>query len=315
MSAQTYTITQSTFEAESGENISGGGNSTVTLVLAPTAGYAISSGNFTTQNLPAEVDSVVFSQAGVNINALVTFAAGFIMPAADVTLLIDIDGTADEQTFTIDGEYTIAQLNTQQSATTPIAFSQTAVSGTEVTLFTKTFTADSGYVYDVPPYYYQTQGAARNEDAYIITYADNGLGNILSRIFTVKYLINGQSKTLNDLNFVANAEEIYVPAVEVTSYVISTAKIPAAGQTRIMTFYGGAGADVTIALPAPYPVLGYINTNTNVTLTIGDGGFVDHTFIFPANTTGGNKTWTWTLTGDLASPFPNDNPLSIIQLG
>ena len=181
MPAQTYTITQSTFEAESGENISGGGNSTVTLVIAPAAGYAISSGNFTTQNLPAEVDSVVFSQAGVNINALVTFAAGFIMPAADITLLIDIDGTADEQTFTIDGEYTIAQLNTQESATTPIAFSQTAVSGTEVTLFTKTFTADSGYVYDVPPYYYQTLGAARNEDAYIITYVDNGLGNILSR--------------------------------------------------------------------------------------------------------------------------------------
>ena len=125
MPAQTYTITQSTFEAESGENISGGGNSTVTLVIAPTAGYAISSGNFTTQNLPAEVDSVVFSQAGVNINALVTFAAGFIMPATDITLLIDIDGTADEQTFTIDGEYTIAQLNTQESATTPIAFSQT----------------------------------------------------------------------------------------------------------------------------------------------------------------------------------------------
>jgi hypothetical protein len=315
MAAQTYTITSATFEAEAGDNISAGANPTVTLVVLPEAGYALTHTNFSIgAALPSEVASAVFSQDGDNVNCLVTFDSGFTMPSSGVELLIDIDGTADEQTFTIDGEYTIKQNNVQQSATTPVAFSQTAVDGTEVTLFTKTFTAASGYYFATPPYYYQTQGAQRNDDAYIITYADNGLGNISSRIFTVKYLINGQSKTLNDLNFVAGAELIYVPKTGITSYDILLAKIQSNKGDRVITAFGSEGDEFTIANTSPYPVDSYISDSNNITLTIPAGyTSVSHLLQFPTNTTGTNQTWTFTFSGDLSASFSQTNPLSIIQ--
>jgi len=315
MAFQTYTITSATFEAESGDNISAGANPTVTLVISPAAGYTLTHTNFSIgEALPSEVASAVFSQDGNNVNCLITFDAGFVMPSSDVELHIDIDGTADEQTFTIDGDYIVSETNTTStSGTTP--FSQTAIDGTEVTLFTKTFTADSGYYFANPPYYYQTQGAARNDDAYIITYTDNALGGILtSRAYTVKYIIDGQSKTLNDLNFVANAVEIYTSPVEITSYAIAINTIATAGETRYVTIYGDEGAEVTFTTTAPYPVDSYYSDNNTFTQTVGSTGKIVYGLAFPTNTTGTNQTWTFTLSGaDLASPFAQTNPFTITQ--
>jgi len=322
MPIETYTVTSASFEAESGDNISGGANPTVTLVISPIEGYTVSSGDFSIGNaLPSEVASAVFSQDGSNVNCLVTFAAGFVMPSADVELLIDIEGSANQQGFTIDGEYTISQTNIQESATTPVAFSQTAVEGTEVTLFTKTFTATSGYYFATLPYYYQTQGARRNESNYIISASYSGVGSTPENYvttavtYTVKYIVGASNETLNDLNFVANAIEIYTPLAEVTSYNINLAKFQSSGTTRQISFYGGAGAEVTFATSEPYPVDSYVSDNNDQTLTLDDKGVATMTIIVPANTTGSNKTWTFTLSGsDLASPFAQTNPFTIIQL-
>ena len=316
-----YYVFPASFEAETGEDIPAGSNPTVTLSIEPAPGYTVTAGNFSIgEVLPSEIDSVVFSQNGLNVSALVTFATGFTMPSADVELLIDIDGNADERTFTIDGEYTISQTNTQESATTPVAFSQSGVDDATVTLFTKTFTADSGYYYITPPYYYQTRSAKREDDTYIITYSDTFIAGptpsdslLTARAYTVKYTIDGQDKTLNDLNFVANAEQLIADATEVTSYSISFAKIQSAGGYRAITFFGSPGADVTIAQTAPYPVDQNVIDNNNVTLQIPSAGFIVYYLFFPTNTTGFNQTWSFTLTGDLHSPFTQDNPFSIIQ--
>ena len=198
MSFQTYTITSASFEAEAGDNISAGANPTVTLVISPAAGYTLTHTNFSIgEALPTEVASAVFSQDGDNVNCLVTFAAGFVMPSADVELLIDIDGTADEQTFTIDGNYVTTETNTTGTSGTT-AFSQSGTEGTVVTLFTKTFTASTNYYFENEPYYYQDP-AASGRDAYEITWVDSSLGdNLTARTYTVKYTIGTENKTLND---------------------------------------------------------------------------------------------------------------------
>lgn len=310
-----YYVTQASFEAEAGDNISAGANPTVTLVISPAPGYTLTHTNFSIgEALPSEVQSAVFSQDGANVNCLVTFAAGFVMPSADVELLIDINGSADERTFTIDGVYSTTETNTTSTSQNEIVFSQTAVDGTTVTLFTKTFTATSGYYFDTPPYYYQTQGAQRADDAYIITYVDNALGGIITgRTFTVKYVIDGQSKTLNDLNFIANAVEIYTAPIEITGYGISFAKIAQGGETRYVTIYGDPGAEVTFTTTAPYPVDSFYADNNTFTQTVGSTGKIVYPLAFPVNTTGSNQTWTFTLSGDLASPFAQTNPFSIAQ--
>ncbi len=315
MSFQTYTITSASFEAEAGDNISAGANPTVTLVISPAAGYTLTHTNFSIgEALPTEVASAVFSQDGDNVNCLVTFAGGFVMPSADVELLIDIDGTANEQTFTIDGDYITTETNTTGTSGTT-AFSQSGVDGATVTLFTKTFTASSGYYFETHPYYYQTQGAERNDDPYIITYTDSSLGgNVTARAYTVKYIIDGKNETLNDLNFVANAIETYTSPIEITAYAISNFVIAQAGETRAVTIYGDPGAEVTFTTTAPYPVTSFYSDNNTFTETVGATGKIIYQLAFPENTTGSNQTWTFTLSGaDLASPFTQTNPFTITQ--
>ena len=318
----TYTVTEYDIEAEAGDQV----NLDVTefaLNITPVDGYVIDAADFSIGDaLPSQIATVVFSNGtGGVVKATCTFDASFIMPSNDVEILIDIDGIANLIGYTVDGEYTISQTNTQESATTPVAFSQTGQEGDEVTLFTKTFTATTGYYYSTTPYYYQTLGTARNESNYIITASYSGSGPtpeeyyLQSVTFTVKYIIGNQNETLNDLNFVADAVEIYTPLTEVTSYSINLAKFQSDGTNRQISFYGGAGAEVTFTTTHPYPVDSYIDDNNTQTLTLNDSGTASMTIIVPENTTGSNQTWTFTLSGaDLASPFGQTNPFSIVQL-
>ena len=318
----TYTVTEYTVDAEVGEQV----NLNVTefaLYITPEDGYNINAASLTIPLLPSEINTAVFTdELNGTVKLTCTFDSSFIMPSSDVTILLDIDGVAGLVNYTIDGQYTISQSNTQESATTPVAFSQTGDIGDTVTLFTKTFTATSGYYYATPPYFYESTGASRSASGYIITRSDTGVGAtpeetiITSTTFTVKYLIQSGSETLNDINFVADAIEIFTPTTEVNSYSISLAKFPILGTNRQITFYGDPGAEVTFATTEPYPVDSWVAANNDQTLTLNDAGEATMTIIVPENTTGINQTWTFTLSGaDLASPFTQDNPFTIIQLG
>jgi hypothetical protein len=309
MSFQTYTITSASFEAEAGDNISAGANPTVTLVISPAAGYTLTHTNFSIgEALPTEVASAVFSQDGDNVNCLVTFAAGFVMPSADVELLIDIDGTADEQTFTIDGNYITTETNTTGTSGTT-AFSQSGTEGTVVTLFTKTFTASTNYYFENEPYYYQDP-AASGRDAYEITWVDSSLGdNLTARTYTVKYTIGTENKTLNDLYFVASASLLYVaPGTPLlNSYFVNPKNYANVGETRVFKFYGDAGADFTLTTTtAP-------TTWSPASLTLDSNGYLEYAVIVGENSSGSDRNWSYTLGGDIASPFPQSNPFTITQ--
>jgi len=312
--APTYTITSASFEAEAGDNISSGANPTVTLVISPSAGNTILSSNFSIgETLPSEVASAVFSQDGANVNCLITFDASFVMPSNDVELLIDIDGTASEQTFTINGTIISTEANTISPGSSESGFSQTAVAGTEVTLFTKTFTAAANHLFYVPPYFYQDPNA-KNQSDYIITYSDIGLGSgkdliISSRTYTVKYIVGEQNESLNDLYFVASASPIFSATAEVSSYKINTTNIGQKPESRQIDFFGGNGAAFTLN------VTDGGSNDDNYSLTMPSAGVVSLVLNFPNNLAPGDKTWTFTLTGDVASPFTQNNPFTITQLG
>lgn len=310
-----YYISEVSFDAEAGENISLGSNPTATLVISPADGYTLTDTNFSIGNaLPTEVQSAVFSQDGVNVNCLITFAAGFVMPSSDVELLIDIDGTASAQTFTASGVYYTNETNTTSTSSNEIAFSGTAEEGTEVTLFTKTFTANANYVFKTSPFYYQDPNVRTPDSDYIITYTDVYTGSgksalITSRTFTVKYIIKDQSETLKDLYFTASAEPVFIaPPAVANSYKINTNDIGPKPETRTIDIFGGAGAGVTFNYTDG-------SFSQSVDLDVAANGVVSYDIEFPSNLVVGSKTWTLTLSGDLDSPFAQDNPFTITQLG
>lgn len=311
-----YYISEVSFDAEAGENISSGSNPTATLIISPAPGYTLTHTNFSIgEALPSEVASAVFLQDGDNVNCLITFDAGFTMPSSDVELLIDIDGTASAQTFTASGVYYTTESNTTTTTSSETAFSGTAEEGTEVTLFTKTFTADPDHVFNTPPFYYQDPSVRTVDSDYIITYSDistgSGRNNIVtSRTFTVKYIIKDSSETLKDLYFTAEAEPVFIaPAATVNAYKINLNDIGVKPETRTIDFFGGEGAQITFN----YTEGGSVNESRDI--DIPAKGVYSLDIEFPNNLAPGDKTWTFTLSGDLESPFAQDNPFTITQLG
>jgi len=312
----TYTVTEYDVEAEVGDQV----NLDVTefaLNITPNEGYVIDAADFSIGDaLPSQINSVVFSNGtGGIVKATCTFDSSFIMPSNDVEILIDIDGVANLVGYTVNGQYTISQTNTQESATSPIAFSQTGQEGDEVTLFTKTFTANNTYYYEILPYYYQTLGNARNESNYIITTAYTtsvpyigGPEYITAATFTVKYIIGSQNETLNDLNFVADAVDIYIPPSTdvVKSYTVNTKAWLPEGGTKTVTFYGDPGATFTLNIDID-------GINVDESLALEDSGSLSYQLSANANSSGSTKVYTYTLSGNIESPFGQDNPFIINQ--
>jgi hypothetical protein len=312
----TYTVTEYEVEAEAGDQV----NLDVTefaLNIIPNDGYVIDAADFSIGDaLPSQINSVVFSNGtGGVVKATCTFDSSFIMPANDVEILIDIDGVANLVGYTVNGQYTISQTNTQESATSPVVFSQTGQEGDEVTLFTKTFTANNTYYYEILPYYYQTLGNARNESNYIITtsYTTSvpyigGPEYITAATFTVKYIIGAQNETLNGLNFVADAVDIYIPPLTavVKSYVVNTKAWLPEGGTRTVTFYGDPGAAFTLNIDID-------GINGNESLVLEDSGSLSYQLSANANSSVSTRVYTYTLSGNIESPFVQNNPFVINQ--
>ena len=305
----TYTVTEYEVEAEVGDQV----NLDVTefaLNIIPNDGYVIDAADFSIGDaLPSQIATVVFSNGtGGVVKATCTFDASFIMPSNDIEILIDIDGVASLVGYTINGNYITSETNTTTTSGTT-AFSVTGSEGDEVTLFTRTFTASSGYYFNTLPYHYQDP-AARSQDNYIVTWQDSALGdNVTARQYTVKYIIGTENETLNDLYFVANADLASVsPGTPVlNSYFVDPKNYAATGETRTFKFYGEPGAAFTISTSTA-PTLW-----SPASLTLDDTGYTQYSITVGENSSGLDINWSYTLGGDIASPFTQANPFTITQ--
>jgi len=310
----TYTVTEFNGEAEVGDQV----NLDITefaLIITPNSGYTIDAASFSVPTLPSEINSVVFTNgAGGTVKATCTFNSSFIMPLGDVEILLDIDGVATEDLWTISGSYISTVTNTTDpdgETTTP--FSVSGNEGDLVTLFTKTFTVATNHLFNISPFYYQDP-TKKTTSNYIITYTSTGVGtgeNYIetTRTYTVKYTIGSSDETLNNIYFIANADPIFTSTPELVSYKINLNDIGQKPETRKIDFYGGAAAGFTLN------VTDGGSNNDNYALNLPASGTTSLTLSFPNNLAPGDKTWTFTLTGDLASPFVQDNPFTITQLG
>jgi len=308
----TYTVTEYDAEAEVGEQVSLS-ITEFSLIITPNAGYTIDAASFSVPVLPTEINSAVFTNGvGGTVKVTCTFDPTFIMPLGDVEILLDIDGVATEDAWTISGNLITTESNTTgTSGTTP--FSVSGNEGDEVTLFTKTFTVASNHIFNITPFYYQDP-AQKTTNNYIITYSGIGVGVGKDYLFTeitytAKYIIGSSDQTLNDIYFIAEADPIFTSTAELFSYKINTNDIGQKPESRVIDFTGGAGAGFNLNVTDGGAI------NDNYALNLPASGTKRLTLDFPNNLAPGDKTWTFTLTGDLASPFTQANPFTITQLG
>ena len=320
MALTNCTITESSLTKVGGSQI---GSDNVQLVITPNSGYVVSAAAFTNNTgTLAGVSSISFSNSGTantignTVLVAVDLTDTFVMPSANTTLTIDIDGAAVLRSYSLTGSFTTQEANTTTSSGTT-NYSATGNFGQQVTVFTKTFTADTGHFFGE----HNIKGALiniisqDNNDRTLVTSSNtlDSSGRIVSCTFTVKYTFPNEDISGHQIAFVALAEAFFVPVVEITSYNIITTNIDPVGATRSMSVYGTPTAtfslavtnedstsihsisnltigatgkqqfDITFPTVTDSDIYNFVLTGSNVSTNFGGSGEQAHTFSIPQN--------------------------------
>ena len=76
----------------------------VSLLITPATGYTVTASNFAPITpLPTYVNSVVFTQNGLNVDCVITYITPSVMPSADVLISLCIQGSAVEKQICVSG--------------------------------------------------------------------------------------------------------------------------------------------------------------------------------------------------------------------
>ena len=284
---------------------------TAVITIAPNDGYTATVSDFSLDpsfSDPA-VQTVVFAQSGLNVTCTVTFQTNFIMPANNYTIPLCIIGEAKVSLITIEGTFssTIGS-NVTPSSEKNTVYSDSGSFGETDLLFSRTYTAATGYYLKNPSANIVTGNQANYTVAQTPTYDSNGNLIVYSLNCSYTYPINNVSGDFIDIK--VPSDVIFVPAQEITSYVFDTSPVSLGGSQRVLTLFGDEGAVFTILVT---DTLGN-SYNAELNATMDATGTFSTIIVFP-DVTGAvsNIVYTITLSGDLASPFSQVNPIVLTQ--
>lgn len=302
-----FSVSSVEFGVNSGTNIADT-QSTAVLTLIPDPGFTLTAADFSYTSGPSQIQSVAFSQSGANVIATVTFVADAVMPSNDLDIPICISGNSGLVQYSLSGKLEVIASANVTPSTSDIAYTANGSAEDEVQVFNQTITADSGYYFPTAPTGHLSSG---NSNSYLFSTSlttDNE-GNITAKTFTGNYTFGDSSVSGDIFTIVAEAELIPVIVREITSYTISSNNIRPAGETRNMTIYGTEGAQFSLTVVNEDGTSVLTNPLTNI--TIPASGSYSFNITFPAVTD--TDDYDFVLTGDLASPFPQDTTFTINQ--
>ncbi len=304
------------------------GSDNATLTITPNVGYVVEAVDFSVSNvsyasngnsltwtngqngvsLPTGVTSVTLANStsantvGNTVIATVDLTDSFVMPSSDTTLIVDIDGSASLQNFTVQG--TFEQIGSGLSVANTTTGNWGPVSGqfnSSSTVFTRTISAASGKYFPTAP---TCEIAIGDSSRYTISSSDttDSNNNITARAFTVTYNFPNQNITGDKIKITGTAIDIPSTTTEITAYSISTEKLPNSGETRLYRVYGTPGATFSVAVvdSSNASVAGISN------ITLDSTGTYDYYITFPSISSG-VETYTITISGDLSSTFGTSN--------
>lgn len=285
---------------------------TAVITIIPNAGYTVTASDFSLDPAftdPA-VNTVVFTQSGNNVLCTVTFVQGFLMPSENYLVDLCVTGEGIIAPVTISGTYSsVISPNITPTSQNNIVYSNSGNAGEYELLFTKTYTAASGYYLTNPTATVITGIAANYNIVQTPTYDTDG--NLTVIQIDVYYTYPTQSVSGDAINITVGSKEIFVPSQEITSYNILTTNVSPGGELRAFDIFGSPGADFTVTVAESSG-----NTYTLVNNeTMGSSGVFNTSIIFPIIPAGSssNVTYTITLSGDIQSPFNQPNPLVLTQ--
>jgi len=324
-----YTITDVTYQVTGGTNVYSA-HQTAVLTISPNDGYTVDAGDFSWINTSlANVNTVVFTQSGTNVLVTVTFDNPFTMPSSDTTLGLCIAGAAIRSYIGLTGQYKVAGDDTNMSIVddSPVGdlvyFDINGEENQEVLLISKTYTASSGYAFETD---FEVVLNVENPNSYNVIYTKtlDDSNNLTSINIKIYYTFPSSTVVDDRLDLVIpDRFLIYVPENKVRAYSFlqGNSIVGPSGCVKTVRFYGNPTATFTLATSNGSILdVGEITTDgqddtvfyaTTPTLTIPDSGYYDINIYIPASNSA--TTYTFTLAGDLVSPFPQANPFTILQ--
>lgn len=291
-----FTVTETNYEILDGDGIPA-----TILTLSPVRGFVITASDFSA-TITSPVDTISFAQDGDDVLMSITFEAAYQVTSS-LSIPICMAGFSTTVTISLAVNYA-ANLTNASSSTTPSLINIAGFYGTTSNVFTSTIQATSGYYFLNEPTCVISAGVLSD---YSISNVKtlNSNNQLTSITFTTDYTFPASSVTGDIITVSGSAIELAsVAAEEVRSYSVSNRAINPNGETRRFT------------------ALGILNADWNLTVNNGISDIYDYSsaipssgedffdIVFPA---GSGVTYTFTLTGDLLSPFPLPTTWTIIQ--
>lgn len=307
-----YSFSNVTYIVPEDSNVSGL-YPTAVITLTPEPGYTLDASNFsldTSVSYP-ELQSVSFTQSGLNVICTAVFAANFVMPSNNVSIPLCIIGEGEIRKKQIEGSV-FNVVGAFVEGYTPNDYFYTYYSGsgsldeTEL-VFTKTFNAEGGY--SLSTSLSMTEGDVTNYTVESLPTYDID-GNLISMTWNVYYLYPDYDSAGDEWTLKVSGSEIYVAPQYVTSYTVDTVNVSPVGELRSMFVYGNPGAVFSLIMTDS-------SSNTyNIVIdgVIGNTGSYLAEIAFPDITSGQiNEVYELALSGDIDPAIALPTTIEFIQ--
>lgn len=336
-------LTLCTINSKSLQKIGGQviGTDNINLTITPDEHHSVTASDFTVGTLPTGVDSITITDNGVagsfanTLNVLVNLTDDFEMPSSNTTITVDVDGAAIkgerilQDIFLLDKEP--IKSSTQATVTTTAGTgitvsSQSTVSsnyernvtgskpqGERVLLFTKTFSAATGYYYATEPDYDITSAIREHPELYDVevnrTYLDDGSVNLPLQVieFKVYYTVPSYDVVVGDMDtitFSAETFQLFSPGRKITNVTFDSSNIGQRGGNKFINVYGVPGAAYNLNIGSNDTHIAVVPTSY-LNQVIPAKGYQSHEFVFGSSYVGNTYTnITYNLSISAASSTP-----------
>jgi len=312
-----YTFTNIQYTIPEGDNVSVL-YPTAQITIIPNSGYTATAADFSLDSSFSDnaVQSVVFTQDGLNVLCTVTFDTGFIMPSGNYTIPLCVVGEGVVGEITIGGTISANVgpniTGDPNEANTP--YTNSGLVGENELLLTRSYAAASGY-YLTSTGLQVVQGNLSNYN--IVQTPVYDLDNNLTSIsYDVNYIYPNQSIAGDKLAvFQVSAKEIFVAPEYITSYTSLPSTVSGyGGQFANWQIFGGEGASVTAIMTdtsgGSWTLVDNETIDSTGILTVPVVEFPD---IYGSCNGYCSEEYTITLSGDLDPNFAQSNPIMIYQ--
>ena len=306
-----YSFSNVTYIVPEDSNVSGL-YPTAVITLTPEPGYTLDANNFSldTSVYYPELQSVSFTQSGLNVICTAVFATNFVMPSNNVSIPLCIIGEGEIIKKQVEGRvFNVIGILVEDH--TPNSnfytyYSESGSLGETELVFTKTFNAADGCYLSAE--IFMTEG---NESNYTIeslpTYDIDG--NLISITWNAYYLYPDYDSTGDEWTLKVSGTTIYVAPQYVTSYSFDQSPLLPTGETRSLTIFGREGAEFSLNMVEHFSGA---TTNIATDITLGAAGEYTTQVVFPS-ITNNFSLYRIFITGDIDPEFSLANPITIAQ--